>query len=408
MEKLNLSDTELKKQQWKILFSSTGLCFLSGMFYMWSILSKSMVDDLGWTSSQASLPYTVYTLAFVVAMSIFGKIQDEKGPRLVVITGSILMGIGLTLSGIIITPFSMVVTSGIIAGLGIGMINSAVVAPALKWHPPTQNGLVTGIILGGTGFSAIFYSPLGTYLIGSIGIQKTFIAMGVISLVFSLILAKNVINPEVELFETAEDESEEKKRQFTWREMLKDADAYKLWLMFAFASTAGLMIISHASTIAFVQVGWRGGTFLVIILALFNTLGRIVGGIGSDRIGRINYLRIVLTIQFINMILFSFYSSIISVVLGSLAAGFCYGSNFSVFPASVADMYGKKHYGVNYGIVYTAWGVGGIIGPMVAANIFDKTGTYFTAYKVAAVLMGVGLIVSLTFGREKRNNKKMV
>lgn len=390
-----MASDELRSQQRKVLFSASLLCFLSGMFYMWSILSQSMVQDLGWTSSQASLPYTVYTLAFALAMTVFGKVQDEKGPRFVVILGSILMGVGLILSGLILNPLSMVLTAGVITGLGIGMINSAVVAPALKWHPSDKNGFVTGIILGGTGFSPVLYSPLGEYLIGASGLSRTFLIIGVVSLIPSLLLAKYIVNPEKQLFES--DEEEVHGKQYTWQEMLKDPNSYKLWFMYAFAATAGLMIISHASTIAEIQVGWEGGMFLVIILAIFNTLGRIIGGIGSDKIGRLNFLRIVLFIQLVNMILFNFYSSKTAIIIGSLVGGFCYGSNFSIFPAFVADLYGRKHYGVNYGIIYTAWGIGGVIGPMVAATIFDSTGMYFTAYKISAALMAIAMIISMTF-----------
>lgn len=401
------NQVEIKKQQRKVLFAAAGVCFLSGMLYMWSILSKSLVDDLGWTSSQASLPYTVYTLAFVTSMVIFGKVQDTKGPRLVVTVGSILMGLGLIIAGIFTTPTMVVMGVGVITGGGIGMITAGSTPPVIKWYPPEKKGLVTGIVVAGTGFSAIFYSPLGSYLLTSVGIHKTFIIIGVFSLIASVILSQNLRNPDRDLYaKPATDESPSQKN-YTWQEMLKDSDAYKLWLMFAFASSAGLMIISHASTIAVVQAGWQGGFVLVIILSLFNTLGRFSGGVFSDKIGRINFLRIALGVQLINMIMFKTYTSQITMILGAAIAGYCYGSNFSVFPSAVADMYGTKNYGINYGIVFTGWGVGGIIGPMVAARIYDARGNYVSAFKVAAILLIVSLGIPLLFGRGKAKEEEI-
>lgn len=394
----------LAKNKYKVLWSATIINFIAGITYIWSVISKGLIENLNWTSKEASLPYTMNLVFFVIAMVIFGKIQDKKGPRFTVTIGSIFMGLGLILSGIFTDPKLMVLTMGLVAGTGIGTMNASTMPPAVKWFPHSKKGMVTGIVAGGVGISSVFYSPLSNYLINTVGISKTFIYIGIGALVFSLLLAQLLENPP-EGF-VPEESTKEKKdstkppKDSTWQEMIKTLSFYKLWLMLALSSSAGLMIVGHVSNIAKIQVNWQAGFVLVILLSIFNALGRILGGTISDKIGRITLLKIVFIIQGINMFVFPRYTNVGLLSIGVAIAGLCYGAGFSVFPAVATDYYGVKNFGLNYGLIYTGWGVGGIIGPMVAAAIFDNTNSYNTAYIVAGVLMVIAVIISFTF-----NNK---
>lgn len=156
-------------QDLMVLGAATGINLVSGILYIWGVISKSLVDQLNWTSKQASLPYTLATISFVIGMVIFGKIQDNKGPRLVATIGGILMGSGIILSGLITSPMMMVVSMGIIAGCGIGTLNVATTPPTVKWFPPEKKGMITGIVVGGVSVSSMIYSPLANYLIHTWG-----------------------------------------------------------------------------------------------------------------------------------------------------------------------------------------------------------------------------------------------
>jgi len=133
------------------------------------------------------------------------------------------------------------------------------------------------------------------------------------------------------------------------------------------------------------------------LLAVFNTLGRLAGGTLSDKIGRIPLMRLVFLIQAVNMLLFSHYSLTLTLALGVSVAGFYYGAVFAVFPAATADFYGLKNLGTNYGVVFTAWGLGGVIGPITAAKIFDSTGSYAASYIISFVLLIIAAAVTFTF-----------
>jgi MFS family permease len=384
-----------------------------GILYIWSIISKSLVNDLGWTSKQASLPYTFVTITFVIAMAIFGKLQDTRGPRITATIASVLLGIGIILSGVFVSPVMLVVTFGIIGGAGIGTANVATVPPAVKWFPPAQKGMVTGVSVAGIGISAVVYSPLANALLNSFGISKTFIYIGIGALILMLVLSQFLTNPP-EGYVPQSDRPAKKQVQKagpsaastpvpdkSLSDVLKSSSFYRLWIMFMFSSSAGLMIIAHAANIAKFQITWEGGFYMVILLSVFNAAGRILGGLVSDKIGRINLMRIIFGLQAVNMLVFKFYSNIPLLAVGIAVAGLCYGAGFSVFPASVMDLFGMKNFGVNYGLIMTGWGLGGVIGPMMAAAVFDASKNYFMAYIIAGILLVVTLLISFTFRSRK-------
>lgn len=393
-----------KNKKYMVLGAATGINLASGILYIWGIISKALVEQLNWTSKQASLPYTVATISFVIAMVVFGNIQDKKGPRIIGTIGGLFMGSGLVISGLILNPIVLILSMGIISGCGIGILNVATTPPAIKWFSPDKKGMITGIVVGGVSVSSMIYSPISSYLIKNLSISKTFIIIGLISLTISVFLAQFLKNPPVG-YKIETKKSYICSEDFTLREMIKTKKFYMVWLMLALSSAAGLMIIGHISNIAKVQANWENGFILVILLAVFNTVGRFVGGSISDKIGRSSLMKTIFLTQGINMFLFSQYNNLGLLVIGSAVAGLCYGATFSVFPATISDIYGLKYFGINYGTMFTGWGVGGIIGPMTGAAIFDMTGNYESAYLVAGSLLALAFLITFAFDKSKAKTK---
>ncbi len=390
------------RRAWAVLGTSFGINLIIGILYIWSIISKALINDLGWTSKQASLPYTFVTVTFVIAMTVFGKLQDTKGPRITATIASVMMGCGIILSGVFVSPVMLVITFGITA-------NVATVPPAVKWFPPEKKGMVTGLSVAGIGISAVVYSPISNTLLNTVGISKTFIYLGIGALVIMLILSQFLVNPPPGYVPAGSGTPKKQARKASGvpakdmglKEVLKTSSFYRLWIMFMFSSSAGLMVIAHAAKIAEVQISWQGGFYLVILLAVFNALGRIMGGVVSDKIGRINLMRVIFGLQAANMLLFTFYGNIGLLAAGIAVAGLCYGAGFSVFPAMAIDLYGMKNFGVNYGLVMTGWGFGGVVGPMMAAAVFDASKNYDMAYIISGALLIITLFITLTFRKEK-------
>lgn len=407
----------LKTQGWIVLSTAVGINFLAGLLYIWSIIKKGLKEQYDWTDTEATLPYTIALISFVVTMVAIGKLQDLKGPRLTATLSGIFMGAGLILSSLHTDPTLMIITFGIITGAGCGISNVSTVPPAVKWFPPQKKGMVTGIVVAGVALASVFYSPFTNALIGSYGIQTTMLVMGIGILVLVVAMAQFLNNPPVGFVPevTAAKKSAEGQpatdsmhfgEDLNWKHLFKRMDFYKLWVMFAFASAAGLMIIGNVTTITMEQAGSNLGFLLVALLAIFNAIGRIAGGAIADKINHYTLLVIIFAVASTNMLMFSVYNTPFLVSVGFAVAGLCYGAGFAVFPTIIVNNYGVKNYGSNYGLIMTAWGVGGIIGPMVAAAVRDASGTYRTAYYVCCALLVVALLIALSTRLKKVKSEK--
>ena len=410
---------QLKK--WTVLWSAIGIGFILGILYVWSVISKGLMNELGWSSTQASLPYTVFTVCMALGFFTSGRVQDKIGPRMCVVFCAVMMGVGLILSGVFTTPGMVTIFFGIICGAGVGAGNAASLAPTIKWFPSSKKGMVSGAVLAGIGFSAVIYSPLSNFLLGAVGVSNSFLIFGVVSSILMFLLSFNMFNPPpgydrekgssveeaaAETIEAADDkrQSAQTDNSVSTKDMLKTVNFYIIFVIFAISSASGLMIIAHAAKIAQVQARWEGGFLLVIVLNLFNTAGRFLGGSISDRIGRVTTLKLALVIQALNMLLFRFYADVPLFTLGIMVQGFCYGTIFTVMPPMIADLYGLKNFGSNHGTLFLAWGIGGVIGPMTAASVYDASvtsvngaasgGSYFIAYLIACGLSLVSLAMA--------------
>jgi len=143
--------------------------------------------------------------------------------------------------------------------------------------------------------------------------------------------------------------------------------------------------------------------FLMSIVAVMNAVGRILGGSLSDKIGRNNTLFIAIILQMFNMVGFIFYNNPLTVTLGFILVGLCFGTFLAVFPALTADQYGLKNYGVNYGIVYLAYGFAGIVAPVIADYFYDLAGSFTTTYIICAAMMA--FMIGLNFVLKREINK---
>jgi MFS family permease len=179
--------------------------------------------------------------------------------------------------------------------------------------------------------------------------------------------------------------------------MLRSPRFYSLYLQYACAATAGLMIIGHLAKIVAVQSGnaIKIGFLFVALLAIFNAGGRIAAGIISDRIGRTITIAFVCILQSMMMFFFSYLTTAGGFLIGSAVVGFNYGACLALFPATTADTWGTKNLGLNYGILFTAWGVGGVFGPMLAGRIADASGSYAMAYNTAGMLLSFAALLAM-------------
>lgn len=389
------------KDGWKVLLAGLCINLTLGVLYSWSVIKKALIHDWHWTNSDASLPYTVAILVWAIALLFAGRLQDKIGPRKVVTIGAIFTGAGLILASLTSSVPALTIAFGVLAGTGIGFAYSAVTPPALKWFHPSKKGMVTGIVVSGMGLASLYIAPMTTMLLQKYGISKSFLILGIFILVVAVPIAQLITNPPTGYVPPEPKNVPKPKaknistKNFQWKEMVKTKQFYFLWIMFALSSSAGLMIIGNIATIAKMQANLENGFFLVGLLAIFNASGRLAAGFLSDKIGRVKTMMIVFGLQAVNMALFATYTTPMTISIGTALAGIGYGSLLSLFPSTLADYYGVKNFGANYGVLYTAWGISGTIGPIIAGIVVDKTGAYNLAYVISGALLVVAFALAI-------------
>ena len=389
---------------WTVVLAALAINLVLGVLYAWSVVGKALVVQWHWTKTQAMWPFAVSAAAFALMMVFAGRAQDKLGPRYIAMLGGLILGVGMLASSFAQTPAMMLLTFGIIGGMGIGLGYSATTPPSIKWFPPARKGLITGIVVSGVGLAAVYMSPLTNALLKTRGIHQTFLFLGIGTIALVCLLALFLTNPPPGYVAatpssaaagTVQKAAAAPRRDFDWHQMLQTGQFYQLWLMFVLAASAGLLIIGNITLIAADQAPqWQSGYLLVMFVAIFNTCGRVVSGFVSDRLGRSNTMILAFVLQAANMFAFTHYLSPAWLLFGSAFTGLCYGTIFTLFPAATADFYGVRHLGVNYGLVFTAFGVAAVTGSVMGGHVRDVFHAYAHAFTICAIMLLFGAVLA--------------
>jgi len=404
---------------WMVTTAGTVINLALGILYTWSIFKDAIVESIkkggpgafNWKLSALNDPYAICCLIFSFAMIGAGRYQDKVGPRKTAIIGGLLVGFGFILISQTTSYTAWVLGFGVIVGTGLAFGYSAATPAALKWFPPSQTGKVAGIVVSGFGLASVYIAPLATYLVNHFGLQKAMLFFGIGFLLVVSLAAIFLINPPpgykpsdlVPADGGSNKPTPGHDRDVTPREMIISRDFFPLWVLYFIGAGAGLMVIGSLAGMAKASLG-ENAFYAVAILAVGNAGGRIAAGILSDKIGR----KTTLTGMFIFQALLMFTAtlagsaSVGTLVLIATCIGFNYGANLALFPSFTKDLWGMKHFGVNYGILFTAWGMGGFVMSRTSQALMVSSGSYNSSFMVSGFLLILGVFVSVIMPAENK------
>ncbi|WP_299980658.1 OFA family MFS transporter [Desulfobacula sp.] len=399
---------QIKNLGWRVTMAGLGINLALGILYTWSIFKMTIKDSIvagdglfNWSLASLNDPYAVCCLVFAFTMIFAGRVQDRLSPKITAVIGGILTGLGLIFISFSTAWISWIIGFGILMGMGLGFGYASATPPAIKWFPSAKTGMIAGIVVAGFGLASVYIAPLAIFLIDKVGLSQAMLIFGIAFLVIVSALAQFLVNPPEGYVHPEEADKKTNLAasgpiNFAPGEMLRTPTFYKLWIIFCIASGAGLMIIGGVAGMAKQGMGQMAWV-VVALMAVGNASGRVIAGILSDRIGRANTLFIMLIFQSIVIfsLLFITPAQVMLLVLAAMLIGFNYGTNLSLFPSATKDFFGLKNFGVNYGLVFSAWGVGGFIFPRVSQMIVAYTNSPRMAYVLAAGLLLIGAVLAL-------------
>ena len=408
MSIVNAEQNSLKNRGILVTIAGTAALLALGVLYSWSVFKANIPVEWGWLESQKSMPYSVACVVFSIMTFVGARLLARYSPRLIVSAGGIMAGLGVIISSFSSSPWAFTLAFGVLLGSGIGFVYASAGPTALKWFASSKTGLISGIVVAGFGMGSVWVAPLARALMESYGLQTTMFYLGIGMLVAVVGFAQFLANPPEDFVpegdELIKSSSKNTNRDFSIRETTRTWQFYVIWIVFAFGSGAGLMIIGNLASIVKDQIGLPAFSAIAVsALALGNGGGRVLYGILSDKIGRRNTLLIAFVMQafLIGGLFFTKISSLLTnvplLMVFVALVGANYGANLAVIPAMMKDFYGAKNLAMNYGVVYTAWGLGGFMVSQLGSTIKDIYGSYDYAYALAAAMLivGTGLMIFL-------------
>jgi OFA family oxalate/formate antiporter-like MFS transporter len=406
-----------------------------GAIYAWSAFTTPLQgtpanpSEYHFTRTETQAIFSAGLATFAIVMIIAGRLQQKIAPRIVAL-GGLLLGAGYIAAGFTGASFlGKLLTIGIIGGAGIGFAYVVPIAVGVKWFPD-KKGLLSGLAVAGFGFGSLIWIMLasppavlgvqgliqtrgGTYTVANV--DWVFMMFGIIFLVMIVAGSLVMVNPPAGYKPAGwvPPEPKDKGRagsggDFASGEMLRTWQFYVAWGMFMFGALAGLMVIGNVQNFAKDLIyGFQGHGFsarqatdiavigAAICLPILNGTGRIVWGTTSDKIGSRRALLLMFLFQGTMTAVF-FFTTVNEYLFYAVAAliGFNFGGTLALFPPFTADFFGSKNLGANYGLMFTAYGVGGIVGPILAGMVQDYGLSFLYAFIPASLLCFVASVLT--------------
>lgn len=401
-----------QRKRWVILIASCLINLCIGSLYAWSVFAAPMAKQLGTDPGSLAIVFIITNAVGPITMISGGRINDLLGPKWVVFVGGIVYAAGFLISSISSSVTMLGVGYGLGCGLGMGMIYGCTINNSIKFFPD-KRGLIGGIATATFGFSSVLMPPIVNSLINNYGVLLTFRYIGFTFLIIICACAFVIEKcPEGYLPDNMKHnvaKSGQPNNNKTWREMIKDPMFYLMFFMLVCGAFYGLMVISQTSPIAqnLIQVTPATAAICVSILALFNVGGRICAGFLSDLFGRVNTLFVMLIIAIFGLGLLTTCGNgdLIKFMIGVSLVGISFGAFMGVFPGFTADQFGPKNNSVNYGIMFIAFALAGVFGPMILRSVYSTYGSYNIAFYIGIGFAIIGLLLAMIY---RVQNKKSI
>lgn len=392
--------------RWSIPLAGFLFTLMVGTAYAYSAFITPMREQFGWTKTEANIPFLVFIFMSSVMTIPAGRLQDKFGPRSTGLFAALLFMIAyFSASKLALFPYTwyLVITYGLIGGTAGGIAYACAIPPSRKWLPDFP-GLAIALSVTGMGLSAVVWAPLkAKLLIPTYGIETTFFIIGIITTCGALIASWLTRNPPLDwqppLAKTTKKTIKFNPNYFeeaTPKQMLNSPIFWLIWPTFTLILFGGFVCLTLILPYGEEVIGLERvhAAFALSIFAMFNGLGRPLAGFLGDKFGVMKVLSITYILQSLTFFLFPIFAvSQTTLYISSGILGWGFAASMALFPNQTSISFGTKHLGVNYGIVYTAFGTGAVAS-IFGSWLFDTTGSYTPAFLTGGILATIGVVLS--------------
>ena len=390
------------RNRWLIALAAIGLHISIGSVYAWSVLTRPIMVDTGFTLSQTTWTFSLAILMLGLSAGFLGSFAEKIGPK-----KSGLLAMLFWVAGLFGTAYALSIHSltllylfyGIIGGIGLGIGYITPVSTLVKYFP-NRPGFATGLAIMGFGFASLIAGPLMQYLVAHVGLINNFI---ILSITYLIVMSASSLYLKAPTPKEPTRSNQDKSTMYVHNHGMLANDAMKtwqfsaLWWVFFVNITCGIGLLSLASPMAQETISMTpaAAASLVGIIGIFNGGGRIVWSTISDFLGRAQTYILFFIMEIIAFYLLSQTHSALTFQILILLIITCYGGGFSCMPAYLADLYGIRQLSTIHGRILTAWGLAGIAGPMIVSYFHEAGYGYSMALVCFAVLFILNTIIAI-------------
>ncbi len=400
---LKLFGIEAAKGRWVFVAIGLLINICLGSIYAFSVFRKPLESLWGITSSQSGYPFMVFLAVFAVTMPLAGNLIERWGPRMTATLGGLLAGAGWIAASFSADIAALVLLYGVIGGAGVGIVYGCPIAVVVKWFP-RHSGLAIGLTVMGFGVSALLIAPLMKAMIlqPEIGIMHTFLYLGIAFTIVIALLAQLLRFPPGEWNPAGSGKLNAAPvppaLSLNRQAMLKTTSFYALWATYTIGCLAGLMAIGIASPVGteVAQLDATTAALAVSLFAVFNGPGRPLFGALTDKLGpkHTAVISFAMTLSASLLLFFFGQGNSMLYLFAFCVLWMCLGGWLAIAPTATGMFFGKLHYAQNYGVVFTAYGAGAILGTLLSGSIKDITGSYLHVFPIVAGLVLFGMLIA--------------
>lgn len=369
-----------------------------GTLYTWSLFNAPLSHLHGWSLEQVVLSFSITSFCLAIGTLFAGKLQETFGIRIVVAACAIILGLGLAFAPKFNNLIELYISAGVIVGLVNGIAYILTLSNCLKWFPD-HKGVISSVSIGCYGLGSLIFKYINADLIKSTGIVHAFMYWGLMAFILVFIGALFLKDAPKAVASSINSVAKE----FNWTELFKEPSAYLLFIAFFSSCLSGLYLIGTAKNIGilFAHLSPAMAGSAVALVAIFNTLGRLILGSLSDRLARTKVSAFAFLLMFIGIIILLFVPLSMTTFTISIALiAFAFGGNLTIFPAIVSEYFGLTNHSKNYGVIYQGFGIGGLLGGIVA-NVMGGFKPTFWLMLFVAILS----ILIMTFIKPPKVNR---
>ncbi|MCH1918829.1 MFS transporter [Shewanella sp. A3A] len=366
--------------------------FALGSVYTWSLFNAGLADKLNIPVDNVAFSFGILSLSLALASSVSGRLQERFGVRRVTIAAGIMMGLALLLTSFTSNIAMLYICAGFLLGAADGTGYLMTMSNCVRWFPE-RKGTISALAIGAYGLGSLGFKYINMSLLENSGLTHTFVVWGALAAVMVVVgglLMQDAPAQQASAAQTGNN------KDFTTAEAMRKPQFWMLAVIFLTVCMSGLYVIGVAKDIGqqYADLSLTIAANAVAVIAMANLSGRLVLGVLSDKMARIRVVSIALlasllgiaVLLFMPMNMNNFYMAVACIA-------FSFGGTITVYPSLVSDFFGLNNMAKNYGVIYLGFGIGSLLGSLVATAFGGFTATFYLIFGLLALSLMISLII---------------